>query len=534
LFFIDSMIIPNEINRIFYLLFISNLCSNLDSVRSLLISFFFIRSLRSFSLCFIAFISLLLLVFFGRSKASGYQLQSVTSFVLPLRSSSCNILYPIPVVIAASFISTLFDGLFMSISFMFGLLSFSLIKSNIINMVSILRSILSFAYILFFSFFSLYLFILLFLFFTSSLWLFYFGLELQWMLLFLFFILGSSVWRGLLNYWFYNAILNILFSLGLILVNKLFFCFSFFGKLGFYPFFIILVSIISCCSYFFVFVDLMNKFVYFGGALIIWNLLMFYFFNINFILFLYLFLIVFGIKFIPSIKIILLVSSLINFLFIIILISLSDLLFSFIYLSFYFMIMLILIFFLIISSSFSIVGSIIDHSFCYNRSSCSIAGLNTGLSSDYISVSSYSISSISIPLDRSIDSFCFIVSFSSISISSLSIIIPWLDFSLYYFNSISYSIYCYYFYSYSPVCLVDLLFSSLFILLSYILFMLLLLILFSFFPTFMFFSKFFFLVFIANHSISLIFHLIIFLTFIFQGYFIRSSLSIVLLKFTVV
>ena len=67
--------------------------------------------------------------------------------------------------------------------------------------------------------------------------------------------------------------------------------------------------------------------------------------------------------------------------------------------------------------------------------------------------------------------------------------------------------------------IIDLLFLKLFI--HYFIFIIFLLILFSFFPTFMFFSKFSFLNLITNQSLSWIINLVIFLTFIFQGFFLR-------------
>jgi len=126
----------------------------------------------------------------------------------------------------------------------------------------------------------------------------------------------------LFNYRLFNGFINIFFIIGLIIINGLFFIISLFGKLGFFPFLLALVSIISCCSYLFSLFDLINKFVYFGSFLVIFNLS--FFFNNYFLLFLNLFIILFGIKFIPSIKIITLVSSLINFLSIILLIFVED------------------------------------------------------------------------------------------------------------------------------------------------------------------------------------------------------------------
>ncbi len=61
-----------------------------------------------------------------------------------------------------------------------------------------------------------------------------------------------------------------------------------------------------------------------------------------------------------------------------------------------------------------------------------------------------------------------------------------------------------------------------FILLSCICFLFFLFLLISFIPTIMFLNKFFSLNLLDNHSLSLVFNLVIFLLFIFQGFFLRS------------
>jgi len=61
-----------------------------------------------------------------------------------------------------------------------------------------------------------------------------------------------------------------------------------------------------------------------------------------------------------------------------------------------------------------------------------------------------------------------------------------------------------------------------FILLSCICFLFFLFVLISLFPTIMFLNKFFSLNLLDNHSLSLVFNLVIFLVFIFQGFFLRS------------
>jgi len=87
--------------------------------------------------------------------------------------------------------------------------------------------------------------------FTSSLWTLYFGLELQWMLLIIIFIIGTSVRRGLFNYLIYNGILSIWLILGLLLSNSSFFIWGCFGKIGYFPFFRVVGSLWYCSSYLF-------------------------------------------------------------------------------------------------------------------------------------------------------------------------------------------------------------------------------------------------------------------------------------------
>jgi len=70
-----------------------------------------------------------------------------------------------------------------------------------------------------------------------------------------------------------------------------------------------------------------------------------------------------------------------------------------------------------------------------------------------------------------------------------------------------------------------------FILLSCICFLFFLFLLISLFPTIMFLNKFFSLNLLDNHSLSLVFNLVIFLLFIFQGFFLRSiSLFLTLIQ----
>ena len=110
---------------------------------------------------------------------------------------------------------------------------------------------------------------------TSSLWILYFGLELQWMLLSIFFIIGSSVFRGLLNYLIINGILSIWLNIGIWMSHSLFFIIGCFGKVGYFPFFLVFAYLLYVASYPFSIFDILNKWAYFSSFLIILNISIF-------------------------------------------------------------------------------------------------------------------------------------------------------------------------------------------------------------------------------------------------------------------
>ena len=284
------------------------------------------------------------------------------------------------------------------------------------------------------------------------------------MLLTIFFILGSSVCRGLFNYLILNGILSIWLILGNILSNSLFFLLGCFGKIGYFPFFLVLASLWYVSSYVFLMFDLINKWAYFGSFLVIFHLSIFFnsfsdwFIVLNFLM------IIFFIKLILSIKHLILISSLINFLFIILLILVDDSLFCFCFLSFYSIGTLLIIYYFIGCSSSMFRRWINSDNFC----------------PFYWNVIRSTVST-TFP-----DSFVF-----RSNVNLLTDVI------------------------------------KLFILLSSILFIVFWLISLSFFPLFLFLNKFFSLNLFNNHSLSLVFNLVIFLAFIFQGFFLRSMSLIV-------
>jgi len=105
--------------------------------------------------------------------------------------------------------------------------------------------------------------------FSLSLWVIYFVLELNYMLLAVLFIIGSSIFRGLFNYIFINSILSIGFIIGIVILNSLFLIISSLGKIGFYPFFLIQSMLYYNSSYIFLSVNLINYLLYFNAIFLV-------------------------------------------------------------------------------------------------------------------------------------------------------------------------------------------------------------------------------------------------------------------------
>ena len=79
------------------------------------------------------------------------------------------------------------------------------------------------------------------------------------MLLAIFFIIGTAIFRGLLNYLIMNAILGIGLIIGILMSNSLVLIISGYGKVGYYPFFLVLSMLFYNSSYLFILFDLINK-----------------------------------------------------------------------------------------------------------------------------------------------------------------------------------------------------------------------------------------------------------------------------------
>jgi len=79
------------------------------------------------------------------------------------------------------------------------------------------------------------------------------------MLLAIFFIIGTAIFRGFMNYLIMNAILSIGLIIGILMSNSLLLIISCFGKVGYYPFFLVVSMLFYNSSYLFILFDLINK-----------------------------------------------------------------------------------------------------------------------------------------------------------------------------------------------------------------------------------------------------------------------------------
>lgn len=169
--------------------------------------------------------------------------------------------------------------------------------------------------------------LLLFMFFSSSLLTWFFIMELQWMVLLILFLIGNSIWRGCLTYLLMNSIISVFLFIGILMSNSLIFLLSCFGKIGNFPLFCVIAYFYFCASYIFLIYDIISKFSYFLSIFVILNHSIFFhsydywFLFINF-LFIQLF-----IKFLFSIKHLILISSILLFLIVYLFILIEDSLF---------------------------------------------------------------------------------------------------------------------------------------------------------------------------------------------------------------
>ena len=91
------------------------------------------------------------------------------------------------------------------------------------------------------------------------------------MLLAIFFIIGTGISRGSLNYIIVNAIPNIGLVTSPLMSNSSTLIISCYGKVGYYPFFSVLSTIYYSISYLFILFDVINKQVYLSSFTLILN-----------------------------------------------------------------------------------------------------------------------------------------------------------------------------------------------------------------------------------------------------------------------
>ena len=155
------------------------------------------------------------------------------------------------------------------------------------------------------------------------------------MLLAVFFIIGTTIFRGSLNYLIMNAILSIGSIIGIVMSNSLLLIISCYGKVGYYPFFLILSMLFYNTSYLFILFDLINKWAYFSSLILVLNVSIFFRCSEYWLVLINLMIIISSIRIISSIKHIIFISSYLLFIFIYILILLNNYLFSYLFLLFY-------------------------------------------------------------------------------------------------------------------------------------------------------------------------------------------------------
>ncbi len=155
------------------------------------------------------------------------------------------------------------------------------------------------------------------------------------MLLAIFFIIGTSIFRGSLNYLIINAILSIGSIIGILMSNSLLLIISCYGKVGYYPFFSVLSMLFYNTSYLFILFDLINKWAYFSSFTLILNVSIFFRCSEYWLVLINIMIIISSIRLISSIKHIIFISSYLLFIFIYLLILLNNYLFCYLFLLFY-------------------------------------------------------------------------------------------------------------------------------------------------------------------------------------------------------
>lgn len=155
------------------------------------------------------------------------------------------------------------------------------------------------------------------------------------MLLAVLFIIGISIYRGMLNYLTINAILSIGLIIGILMCNSLLLIFNCYGKVGYYPFFLYYFILLINSSFFYLLLDLLNKIAYINSFIVILDFNSYSRSSEYVLVLINIFIVFFFIRIINSIKHIILISSYLLFIFIYILILINNYLFGIILLLLY-------------------------------------------------------------------------------------------------------------------------------------------------------------------------------------------------------
>ena len=363
-------------------------------------------------------------------------------------------------------------------------------------------------------FFFIYVGVSYFILIASSLWTLYFGLELQWMFLSIFIIIGSSVWRGLLNYLVLNSILSTLLISGLLLSNFVLFIYSVLSKVGFFPFILLLSYQYYSSSYVWIFFDLLNKWVYFGSIIfIIYFSFMFSLTLIDWMLLVNFLVVIFFIRFLLTIKHFILISSLQLFLFIICSLYFEDELLCFVYLFYY-----------LISTAYLIWDLIRFNLFFFFDSFYLFCSFSFFLICSSLNSSFYSFLCVNERYINHSSALYLFPFYSSLSFNLFNRINAVRSINLPYLNSSLFSapLFCFYSIYFIPNFFTDLTSVKELVKLNSILYILYIFYCYAFFPYLMFLLKLFILFSFIFNSLSFMLNLIVYILFILHVFYLRS------------
>lgn len=159
---------------------------------------------------------------------------------------------------------------------------------------------------------------------APSIWILYYGIEVQWMLLMGLFIVRSNegMVSGLWNYWCSNVLNGVLILTGIVLGLGSILALVIMCKIGYFPFCNLVISYIAGSSYEFIILDSWNKVIYVGLLI---NLKLFdaFFSGLFWLVLFNAVVLITLIKNVWNFKVLLFISSLITYLIVIILMLLN-------------------------------------------------------------------------------------------------------------------------------------------------------------------------------------------------------------------